>query len=117
METGIVQHSFTRNCDRRLSLEFVDNLELHGLQQLVSEPTGESGIFLDLVLANIPGSATEGDSVFSSDHCALSVTVRVRVTRRLLPTRSRAFNYKCADWDGLCATWGYVRGICSIRWR
>ena len=105
-ETGIIQHSFTRNCDRRLSLEFVDNLELHGLQQLVSEPTGESGTFLDLVLANIPGSATVCDSVFSSDHCALSVTVRVRITRRLLPTRSRALNYKRADWDGLRATLG-----------
>ena len=63
---------------------------------------GVAGTYLDLILTNIlSSSATLFDSVFSSDHHALSVTVRVFVTRRLLTTRSRAFNYKRADWDGL----------------
>ena len=96
-ETGITRHSFTRNCDRRQSLEFVDNLELYGFKQLVFEPTGESGTFLDLVLTDIPGSAALCDSVFSSDHHALRVEMCVCITRRPLPTRSRAFNYKRAD--------------------
>ena len=100
-ETGITRHSFTRNCDRRQTLEFVDNLELYGFKQLVSEPTGESGTFLDLVLTDIPGSAALCDSVFSSDHHALRVEMCVCITRRPLPTRSRAFNYKRADWVGL----------------
>ena len=100
-ETGAAQHSFTQNCDRRLSLEFVDNLELYGLRQLVSEPTGEAGTYLDLVLANIPGRAAVCDCVFSSDHQALCVTASVCITRHSLPTRSCAFNYKRADWDGL----------------
>ena len=39
-ETGVVQRSFTQNCERRLCQEFLDNLELHGLRQLVTEPTG-----------------------------------------------------------------------------
>ena len=93
METGVVQHAFTQNCERRLSLEFVDNLELNGLRQLVTEPTRESGTYLDLVLANIPGTAALCDSMFTSDHHALSVKAQVIVARRHLPTRSRAFNY------------------------
>ena len=100
-ETGAAQHSFTQNCERRLSLEFVDNLELYGLRQLVCEPTGEAGTYLDLVLANIPSRAAVCDCVFSSDHRALCVTASVRISRHSLPTRSCAFNYKRADWDGL----------------
>lgn len=97
VESGTAQHSFSQNRERRLSLEFVDNLEQHSLRQLVSKPTGESGSFLDLVLANIPGRAALCDCVFSSDHHALSVTASVRVTRHSLPTRACALNYKRAD--------------------
>ena len=78
--------------------------------------TGESGTFLDLVMANVPGHAALCDAVFNSDHCALHVTLNVRITRRLLPTRSRAFNYKRADWEALRTSlrlclWGAVHDM------
>ena len=116
-ETGSVLHAFTQNCERRLSLDFVDCMELCGLGQLVLEPTGESGTFLDLVLSNLPGRADVCDDVFTSDHRALSATFNVRIARRVLPTRSRAFNYKRADWDGLYGRrWHCVHGRCLMIW-
>ena len=80
---------------------FLDNCMVAGFVQHVWHPTrGEKT--LDLVLSNaLPVEATVRPGVFESDHSEVVCVVRHVKSHVPLVNRSKAFNYKRADFVGL----------------
>ena len=85
----------------RRANEMLDGCHLAGLRQHVQQPSRGRN-FLDLVFSNGQDvGAVVREGVFSSDHG--EVACEVRAVRCPLPVVSRttAYNYKRADWEGL----------------
>ena len=76
-ETGAIKHTFKKRREVALATKFVENLERHGLRQLVTQPTGKQKTFLDLVITNVEAArAVLCANVFpASDHHALCATL------------------------------------------
>ena len=81
-ETGAIKPAFRNRREVALSSKFVENLERHGLIQVVTEPTGQYNTFLDLVITNVEAaSAVLCAKEFPvSDHHALRA--RLVLTQR-----------------------------------
>lgn len=89
---------------------FLDWCQLLGLKQWVHSATRGDNI-LDLILTrDIPSSVTVRDSLLPSDHREVVGTCRIPVTRPPLVTRTKVFNYRQADFDGL------RRSLRAIPW-
>ena len=89
---------------------FLDWCQLLGLKQWVYDATRGDNV-LDLILTrNIPASVTARDSLLPSDHREVVGDCHIPVTRPPLVTRTKVFNYRRADFDGL------RRSLRAIPW-
>ena len=80
---------------------FLDWCQLLGLKQWVHGTTRGDNT-LDLVLTrDISASVTARDSLLPSDHMEVVGACHIPVTRPPLVTRSKVFNYRRADFNGL----------------
>ena len=98
--TGWARATVTRPNQR--STGFLDSCMLAGLCQHVSQPTRGDNT-LDLVLSSmLHVETTVRQGVFESDHCEVTCVVQQVKHHVPLVTRAKAFDYKHADFDGLC---------------
>ena len=82
---------------------FLDDCNLLGLRQWVSQPTRGPNL-LDLVFTRgLSCSTVVREGWLDSDHREVFATIRLPVVKPLLVTRSTVFNYKQADFNGLRA--------------
>ena len=86
----------------RRALNFLENCDLSGFKQFVSDPTRETNT-LDLILCNhdCVTDTCVTDGLFVSDHKQVSCALRNVKSSAHLTTRQSAFNYKRADFDAL----------------
>ena len=95
------------------AIQFIDGVSVHDLDQTVSAPT-RGDATLDLVLT-CGGEAVSviRDGTFDSDHREIVTCFTVSSPLFAKVSRSRAFNYKSADFDGLrgalnCLPWNIM---------
>ena len=98
------------------AVRFLDSCDVQGLRQWVTECTRGDNT-LDLVFSRrMSAVACVRDGLFDSDHRELVVDLTVPGNKAPLVTRTRAFDYKRADFPGLrrnlsLAPWGMLDGI------
>ena len=82
----------------------LDFSNLCGCEQLISEPTHQSGNRLDLVFTDVSGIVTcgVGSPIGSSDHSLIKINVELDQVIPDIRFSRKVYLKSRADWNGIC---------------
>ena len=84
---------------------FINEFVRLGLIQCIFSPTKNKGNILDILLSNSDNFISDitilsNNESCKSDHYAITFKVKIKVVRKK-PIKTKSFNFKRANWDGL----------------
>ena len=84
---------------------FINEFVRLGLIQCIFSPTHIKGNILDILLSNSDNFISDitilsNNELCKSDHYAITFKVKIKVVRKK-PIKTKSFNFKRANWDGL----------------